>query len=372
MTSTTITTRGAVLNMLGAPAPYAESKPITVDTLELTGPGPSELLVKIEAASICHSDLSVVNGSRPRPMPMLLGHEAAGIVTEVGANISDITVGQRVVLTFLPRCGTCKECLTDGKLPCSEGSKTNEAGTLLEGSKHLTRNGEEVKHHLGCSGFAEWAVVDRRSVVPVGSDVPPAIAAVLGCAVLTGGGAVLNAAQLAGTDEIAIVGLGGVGMAALLTAIGLHPQRVIAIDALPEKLEMALALGADAAYTPADAIAAGIKADVVIEAAGHHKAFETAYNLVGFGGRLVTVGLPAPDAVSEIHPLQLTARAQTIIGSYLGSAVPSRDIPKFEQLWREGKLPLEKLITNTITLDEINEGMDALHSGRVLRQIIEF
>ena len=371
-TTSSRTIRGAVLNRLGADAPYAETTPITVDELELTGPAENELLVRIEAASICHSDLSVVNGSRPRPMPMLLGHEAAGIIEELGSNVTEFEVGQRVVLTFLPRCGECRECRTDGKLPCSNGSKTNEAGTLLDGTGHLTRAGDEVKHHLGCSGFASYAVVDRRSVVAVGDDVPPAIAAVLGCAVLTGGGAVLNAAKLTADQSIAIVGLGGVGMASLLTALGIGPAKVIAVDANDQKLELAREWGADEAYTPAEAAEQGITADIVIEAVGHPRAFETAFKMIGFGGTLVTVGLPAPGAMSEIEPLKLTARAETVIGSYLGSAVPARDIPKFEQLWREGKLPLERLISNTITLEEINEGMDALAAGTVLRQIISF
>ncbi|MHA3684360.1 alcohol dehydrogenase catalytic domain-containing protein [Leucobacter sp. HY1908] len=367
--------RGAVLNTLGAEAPYAASRPLSVDTLTLDAPGAHELLVRIEAASICHSDLSVVNGSRPRPVPMLLGHEAAGIIEQLGDGVTDLELGQRVVLTFLPRCGECAQCETDGRLPCAEGSRTNEAGTLLTGSQHLSRETEsgateEVKHHLGCSGFAEYAVVDRRSVVPVGADVPADIAAVLGCAVLTGGGAVLNAAKLAPQQMIAVVGLGGVGMAALLTALGIGPREVYAIDANDAKLDLAREWGVTAALTPQQAIEQGITADVVIEAVGHPRAFETAYQLIGFGGTLVTVGLPAPGAMSEIEPLKLTARAQQVIGSYLGSAVPSRDIPKFEQLWREGKLPLERLISGEIALEDINEGMDALAAGTVLRQII--
>lgn len=364
------TIRGAVLNELGAEAPYAESRPISIDTLTLDDPREHELLVRIEAASICHSDLSVVNGSRPRPVPMLLGHEAAGIVEQVGEGVRDLEPGQRVVLTFLPRCGECAECGTDGRLPCSRGSQSNEAGTLLDGSLHLRRGEEPVKHHLGCSGFAEYAVVDRRSVVPVGDDVPPEIAAVLGCAVLTGGGAVLNAAKLEPRHTIAVVGLGGVGMAALLTALGIGPRQVIAVDANEAKLDLAREWGAHAAYTPADAVDQGVTADIVIEAVGHPRAFETAYRMIGFGGTLVTVGLPAPGAMSEIEPLRLTARAEVIIGSYLGSAVPSRDIPRFEQLWREGNLPLERLISDTIDLEDINEGMDALAAGTVLRQII--
>lgn len=374
----TRTIRGAVLNQIGAPAPFAESRPISIDELTLTPPDKGQALIRIEAAGLCHSDLSVVNGSRPRPVPMLLGHEAAGIVEEVGEGVDNIKVGQRVVLTFLPRCGECEACQTDGKLPCSKGSAANNKGVLMDGSHHLRRaNSETVSHHLGVSGFASYAVIDARSAVPVHDDVPPDIAAVLGCAVLTGGGALLNAAGLSSTEaaknaRVAIVGLGGVGMAGLLTALALECKEVIAIDAQESKLELAKSWGAHAAYSPTEAVEQQVSCDVVLEAVGHPRAFETAFKILGLGGTLVTVGLPAPGATAEIEPLQLTAKAQRIIGSYLGSAVPARDVPKFEQLWREGKLPLEKLVTQEIELENINEAMDALASGTVLRQVIRF
>lgn len=363
---------GAVLETLDAEAPFADSRPITVKELELQKPGPNELLIRVEAASICHSDLSVVNGTRPRPLPMLLGHEAAGAVVECGAEVTDLHIGQRVVMTFLPRCGQCKECRTDGKLPCSRGSASNATGTLMDGGVKLTAEGTPVSHHVGVSGFATYAVVDRRSVVPVGSDVPSEIAALLGCAVLTGGGALLNAGHITDTDTVAVVGLGGVGMAGLLTALAVGCREVIAVDALDSKLELAREWGAHHAYTPEQALAAGVTADVVLEAVGHPRAFETAYRMTGVGGTTITVGLPAPGAMSEIEPLALTAEARTVIGSYLGSAVPSRDIPRFEDLWRQGKLPLEKLISDRIPLEQINEGMDALASGATLRQVITF
>jgi alcohol dehydrogenase len=371
MVRDTRTIRGAVLNAMGAEPPYANSRPITIDELELTGPGPGELLVSIEAAGLCHSDLSVVNGSRPRPLPMLLGHEAAGIVEEVGPGVDSVSVGQRVVMTFLPRCGECAACRTDGRLPCSEGSASNAAGTLLTGTRHLRRKGDDVAHHLGVSGFATQAVVDERSVVPVGDDVPPTVAALLGCAVLTGGGALLNAARLTAEASVAVVGLGGVGMAGLLTALAVG-SRVIAVDAQESKLATALEWGAAEAWSPEEAIERGVEADVVLEAVGHPRAFETAFKLLGLGGTLVTIGLPAPGATASIEPLQLTSRAQTIVGSYLGSAVPKRDIPGFEQLWRSGRLPLERLVSREIALEEINEGMDALAAGQVIRQVVRF
>lgn len=363
---------GAVLETIGASGPYAETRPITVGEVDLAGPGPRELLVRMEAAGLCHSDLSVVDGNRVRPVPMLLGHEAAGIVEEVGADVRTVVPGQRVVMTFLPRCGRCAGCLTDGIRPCLEGSATNERGTLMDGGVRLSRDGEPVNHHLGVSGFATYAVVDERSVVPVGEDVPPAVAAVLGCAVLTGGGAVLNAGRPVAGQTVMVVGLGGVGMAALITALALEGVGVVGVDGVPDKLRRATALGAAAVYSPADAIEAGVSADVVIEAAGNARAFETAVQLTGPGGTTVTVGLPAPDARSSISPLALVAGGRSIVGSYLGSAVPSRDIPVFADLWRQGRLPVEELISSTIALADINAGMDQLADGSALRQIIEF
>ena len=370
------TIRGAVLETIGAASPFATSTPLRIQELTLAYPGPGEIRVRVEAAGVCHSDLSVVDGNRRRPVPMLLGHEAAGIVEELGAGVHDLALGQRVVMVFLPRCGECAECATDGRLPCSAGSATNNTGELLGGGRRLSRRTAEgtepVHHHLGVSGFATAAVVDRRSVVPVDADVPAGIAAVLGCAVLTGGGAVLNAARPGPTDDIFVVGLGGVGMAALMVARALTSGRVIGIDQQNEKLELARELGADEALTPEQAIGRGLSAPFVIEAAGHPVAFETAVDLTGPGGTTVTVGLPAPDALSRISPLGLTAQARSIIGCYLGSAVPSRDIPRFVALWRAGKLPLERLITRRIGLEEINEAMDELAAGRAVRQVIEF
>ncbi|MFI2478562.1 alcohol dehydrogenase catalytic domain-containing protein [Nocardia xishanensis] len=363
--------QGAVLEEIGRSRPYAQTRPIVVTELDLDPPGNGEILVRIEAAGICHSDLSVVDGNRHRPIPMLLGHEAAGRIEQLGPGVDDLTVGQRVVMAFLPRCGTCAACRTDGRLPCVRGSAANNEGTLLGGEIRLHRDGAEIRHHLGVSGFATHAVVDRRSVVPVDDDVPADIAAVLGCAVLTGGGAVLNAGRPQPGDTVMVVGLGGVGMAALLTALALEHGEVIGVDALPEKLANARAAGAKA-FSPREVADKEITAPVVIEAAGNARAFESAVAATAPGGITVTVGLPAPHALSSISPLSLVAGARTITGSYLGSAVPERDIPVYAQMWRDGKLPVEQLITSRIRLSEINSAMDQLADGRAVRQIILF
>ncbi|PJE18137.1 MAG: alcohol dehydrogenase [Mycobacterium sp.] len=362
--------RGAVLERIGAPRPYTQSRPISIVELDLQGPGPGEVLVRVEAAGVCHSDLSVVDGNRVRPVPMLLGHEAAGIVEARGDGVDDLALGQRVVLVFLPRCGHCPACATEGLTPCQPGSAANNAGTLLGGGIRLIRNGGAVYHHLGVSGFATHAVVNRASAVPVPDEVPPEVAALLGCAVLTGGGAVLNVGDPRPGQSVAVVGLGGVGMAAVLTALTYDGVRVIGIDRLPEKLAAAQALGAHETYTPEQA--AGVKADVVVEAAGHPRALETSVGLTAPGGRTVTVGLPRPDARISLSPLGFVAEGRALIGSYLGSAVPSRDIPRFVALWQSGRLPVQSLVSSTIALDDINEAMDHLADGVAVRQLIRF
>lgn len=367
--------RAAVLNTMDAERPFAESQPLTVEELELDAPQNGEVLIRMTAAGVCHSDLSVVDGNRPRPLPMALGHEGTGVIEEVGPGVEGLNVGDHVVTVFLPRCEDCENCRTDGKLPCSRGTESNNSG-YLPGGGHEVRlhrpDGSEVLHHLGVSAFATHAVVNQASVVKIGSDVPAEAAAPLGCAVLTGGGAVVNAGQPEEGDSIMVVGLGGVGIAALLTAIGLKKGTVIAVDAQEDKLSRAAELGADETYTPGQVSEQGIKANLVIEAAGHPKAFETAFNATAVGGRTVTVGLPSPKAESVINPVVLTAEARTVMGSYLGSAVPSRDIPRYEDLWRQGELAVEELVSSRIALDDINQAMDTLADAKAIRQVIIF
>jgi alcohol dehydrogenase len=363
---------GAVLEEVGRPGPYAESVPLSISELELREPQATELLIRMEAAGVCHSDLSVVNGDRSRPVPMLLGHEAAGIVESVGPEVEGIESGQRVVMTFLPRCENCANCAAEGRLPCTPGSAANAEGRMLSGGSRLSRDGESVHHHLGVSGFASYAVVDQATVVPVGSDVPAEVAAVLGCAVLTGGGSLLNAAKPGPSDTVMIVGLGGVGLAALLTAVGEGYQRIIGVDMAEDKLALAREVGAHEVYTPQQIEQEGIKADRVVECAGQPAAFETAFRATAVGGVTVTVGFPHPEATAAIPPAVITGEARTIMGSYLGSSVPKRDIPHYEQLWRDGRLPVEKLITSHIALNDINHAMDDLAAGKAVRQIITF
>ncbi|SDT21792.1 zinc-binding dehydrogenase [Jiangella sp. DSM 45060] len=361
---------GAVLEEPGRGRPYGSTRPLTVAGLDLAPPGPGEVLVEIEAAGVCHSDLSVVDGQRPRPTPMLLGHEAAGRVVDAGDGVDDLEAGRRVVLVFLPACGGCAGCRSGGRIPCEPGSAANAAGTLIGGGTRLSRGGRPVLHHLGVSAFATHAVVDRGSVVPVDDDVPAPVAALLGCAVLTGGGAVVNAGAMRSGESVAVVGLGGVGLAAVLVAAAAGASRLVAVDPVEHKRELALRLGATEAMTPDQAAGAGRLADLVVDATGSVPAFEAALAATAPGGRTVTVGLPPPDRQARISPLALVAEARSVIGSYLGSSVPSHDVPMYVDWWRDGRLPVERLATSELSLDDINDAMDALADGQAVRQVI--
>ena len=372
--------RAAVLDRMEIPRPYASNHPLSVETVNLSGPGPGEVLVRITGAGLCHSDLSIINGDRPRPMPMALGHEAAGIVEETGAGVTDLQRGGDVALVFVPSCGHCLPCQEGRPALCEPGAAANTAGTMVGGHRHLARtDGTPVNHQVGVSCFAEYAVCNRGSLVKIDGDIPPDVAAVFGCAVLTGAGAAINSAQVRLGQSVAVVGLGGVGLSAVLGALAAGAREVIAIDRLPSKLETALKLGATRAMRADDpdlidqlkAVTRG-GVDVAIEAASSVEALETAYRITRRGGTTVTCSLPNHRHTFNLPAVNLVAEERTLKGSYLGSAVPARDIPRFIDLYRAGRLPVDKLITHRLTLDQINEGFDRLADGEAVRQIILF
>jgi Zn-dependent alcohol dehydrogenase len=373
--------RGAVLREMGLPAPYAQSRPLEIAELELDPPGPGELLVRVGAAGLCHSDLSVIDGSRPRVMPMVLGHEAAGEVVEAGPGVAGFTSGDHVVLAFVPTCGECGPCRAGRAALCEPGAAANTAGTLLSGERrwHLASGGsEDLHHHLGVSAFADHIVVAAESAVRVDDDLPFDVAALFGCAVLTGVGAAMNSAHVQVGDSVAIFGLGGVGLAALLGAHVAGAGRLIGVDVVPEKLELARALGAtDVVPAGEDAVEAvreltrgGV--DAAIETVGNERVLAQAYGATRRGGTTVTVGLPHPSRMLTIPAVSLVAEERTLRGSYLGSCVPSRDLPRFIELYREGRLPVDRLLTHRLALDELNEGFDRLARAEAVRQAVVF
>ena len=360
----------AVLDTLGTPAPFGQSQPLRLQPLDLDPPRPGELLVRIDAAGLCHSDLSVINGDRPRPMPMALGHEAVATVEVLGDPADTLfCAGDRVVLSFLPPCGECVRCVSGESYMCPNGAAANGKGELLRGGRRLHRGAEDVSHHLGVSAFATHAVIDRRSAVRIDSDIPVEIAALFGCAVLTGVGAVLNSAALRPGESIAIYGLGGVGLAALLGAVAGGANPVSVIDPVAAKRSLALELGAAAAFAPGEE--SGIaRPDIVVETVGKARVLEAAYALARRGGRIVTVGLPNPAEQFSIPAVSLVADGKTIIGSYLGSSIPALDIPRYIGLWRAGRLPVERLLTSVGPMSEINMLFDRLASGEAVRQVV--
>ena len=371
--------RAAVLHELGLPQPYAESKPLKIETLELDSPKMGEVLIQVKAAGLCHSDLSVINGSRPRPLPMALGHEAAGIVVEVGEGVNDLEPGDHVVCAFVPSCGHCLPCQEGRPALCEPGAVANGVGTLLNDGRRLHLNGEEVYHHVGVSAFSNHAVVSRTSLIKVVKDIPFDELALFGCAVITGVGAVVNTAKIEMGSTVAIIGLGGVGLSALLGAVTAGAGRIIAIDLNESKLAKAKELGATDIFDSKqpDFIeeirkATGGGVDYAFETAGAVAAMEIAYKITKRGGTTVTTGLPHPEHKFSFPQVTLTAEERTIKGSYVGSCVPNRDIPRFIQLYKQNKLPVHELLTGSITLEEINEGFDRLANGEATRIILTF
>ncbi len=370
-------TRAAVLHETGRPRPYAETRPLLVEDLDLAPPGEGEVLVRIGAAGLCHSDLSVVNGDRPRPVPMALGHEAAGEVAEVGPGVNDLRPGDHVVMVFVPSCGHCLPCMEGRPALCEPGAVANGVGSLLSGGRRMSLEGRPVHHHMGVSAFSEYVVCARPSLVKIDNDLPLEEAALFGCAVLTGVGAVVNTARVVPGSSVAVVGLGGVGLNALLGARLAGAQRIVAVDVLDDKLALARELGATDTFNAGEEeVAARIKeatgggVDYAFEMAGSVKAMDLAYRVTRRGGTTVTAGLSHPYHNFEVQHVSLVAEERTVKGSYVGSCVPLRDVPRYIALYRQGRLPVDRLMSERLSLEQINEGFDRLAEGHTVRQII--
>jgi alcohol dehydrogenase len=369
--------RAAVLHETGKPRPYADSRPLAIEELDLEGPGPGEALVRVEAAGLCHSDLSVINGDRPRPVPMALGHEAAGVVEALGAGVTDLRAGDHVVMVFVPSCGRCPRCMEGRPALCEPGGAANAAGSLISGARRLRRRGRAVHHHMGVSAFADHAVVSCNSLVRIDKGVPFDQAALFGCAVLTGVGAVVNTARLPAGATVAVVGLGGVGLNALLACRLVGAATIVALDLRDDKLALARQLGATHTANPADPDgierlreATGGGVDFAFEMAGSVQAMDVAYRITRRGGTTVSAGLSHPDHDFALKHVSLVAEERTVRGSYIGSCVPVRDVPRYVALHRSGQLPVDRLLGERIGLEELNAAFDRLASGETVRQIL--
>ncbi|MBV7499647.1 zinc-dependent alcohol dehydrogenase family protein [Achromobacter sp. ACM05] len=371
--------KAALLRQVGVEGPYALTRPLTIADIELDPPGFGEVLVRIRAAGLCHSDLSVINGDRPRGVPIVLGHESSGEVVETGPGVSDLKAGDHVAMVFVPSCGCCNPCMEGRPALCEPGAVANTKGTLLGGERRLHIGDEYINHHTGVSCFAEYAVVSRRSCVKVNVELSHREAALFGCAVLTGAGAVINRARIKVGDTAAIVGLGGVGLSALLAAVAAGARRVVAIDLSDEKLALAKELGATHLVNPKQVKTdddlmdlAGGRVDFGFDMAGAVPAFETAYKLTRRGGATVTSGLPNPKFSFPLSLSQMVGEEREIRGSYLGSGVPAIDISRYIDLYKAGRLPVDRMMGQSFSLDQINEGFDHLATGGSLRDAIVF
>ena len=366
--------KAAVLYEMGADRPYRQSQPVHIEDVELAPPGPGEVLVKVVAAGVCHSDLSVVNGNRPRQMPMVLGHEASGIVEEVGEGVTRLAAGDHVVFVFMPSCGACDMCAAGKPSLCAKGFASNGAGTLLSGAIRLSKDDHPLFHQVGVSCFAEYAVADQSSLVKVDPDLSLEDAALFSCAVITGVGAVMNTAAMPKEASAAIVGLGGTGLAALMGAKAAGASTIAGFDPLPAKRDKAKALGADNVYDPtADGTVEQVGGfDYVFECVGNVQAMEFAYAITNMGGTTVSSGLSHPDKKFSIQHVNLVAQEKTIKGSYLGSCVVQRDIPYYIELFQRGQLPVDQLISRRVELADLNEAFDRLADGSEVRQVIVF
>lgn len=369
--------RAAVLSEMGLPAPYAESKPLKITTVELDPPGLGEVLIKVKVAGLCRSDLSVITGERQRVMPMVLGHESSGVVVEVGEGVTDLKPGDNVITYFVPTCGHCLSCSEGRPALCEPGAKANAKGVLLGGERRLHLGSQSINHHVGVSCFADYAVISEKSCTKINREISHREAALFGCAVLTGAGAVINRARIKLGQTAAVVGLGGVGLSALLALVASGARKIVAVDLNDEKLALAKSLGATHTVNPKHITsdkdmleAADGPVDFGFDMAGTVSAFETAYKLTRRGGVSITSGLPSINSNFNLPLSQFVGDERAIYGSYLGSGVPPVDIGVCIDLYLSGRLPVNKLLGQTFTLEQINSGFDCLASGNSLRDCI--
>lgn len=359
---------------------FAIGEPLRLIDVDLAPPGPGEVRVKVAASGICASDWHTMTGAIPSPAPAVLGHEGAGVVTAIGAGVTSVVPGDHVVLSWVPACGRCRLCERGRPNLCSVAAPALLAGTLVSGERRLSYRGEPLFHYSFLSTFAEETVVDEAACVRIRSDVPLSVAALVGCAVMTGYGAVVNRAKVEVGSTVLIYGAGGVGLSAVMAAALSGAQRVIVADPVAAKREMALQLGATHTLDPAaddvveavHSLTAGDGADYAFEAAGRTELVEQAFDAARRGGIIVAIGVPAPTAQVTLPGPNLVRHEKIITGSLYGSCRPHQDMPQVLDLYASGKLPLDRLITKIYPLEEINTALDDMNAGKLARGVIDF
>jgi S-(hydroxymethyl)glutathione dehydrogenase / alcohol dehydrogenase len=355
-------------------------QPLRVEEVTLDGPKHGEVLVKIAAAGVCHSDYHFMHGDLPIGIPCVLGHEGAGVVEEVGAGVTTVEPGDHVVLLFRANCGHCEFCSQGRPALCSMAAKIRTTGRLLDGTSRLHIDDVELKHLHGVSCFAERSVVTQEACVPIPPDIPFEVAAVFGCAVMTGVGAVINTARVTAGSSVLVIGAGGVGLSSVMGAalIGAHP--IIVVDKLDSKLATAMAFGAthtvnSGSHDIVDGVrrfTAGEGVDYSFEAIGNPSAMSEAFQALRRGGTAVAVGIAPFGTKMSVDAGELVYQEKTLKGSYYGSAHFQADIPRLLQLYSAGKLPIDRLISRRYRLDDVNLAFDALLAGEVARSVLIF
>ena len=363
--------RAAVLHEVGAP--------LAIETVEAGPLRDDDVLVRVRAASLCHTDLEVIQGALAYPLPIVLGHEAAGTVEEVGPGVTSLKPGDRVILSWNPHCGGCFYCAQDQPILCETYVKLGPQAVPFDGTPRLSLAGTPVHHMFYLASFAEYVVVPAQSAVKVSSDIPFDRACLIGCGVMTGVGAALNIARPAAGASVVVIGCGGVGLSAVQGARLAGARQVIAIDPAPAKLELAGTLGATDGVDPKaeDAIAAvkrltaGRGADVMIEAAGNEAAFRLSAEAVRPGGQVVWLGKVNVGQDVAFRWGSLMGEKRIVRSSY-GGARPARDFPLLARMYLDGRLKLDPYVSRRIRLDEINDGFAALKRGEVIRSVVTF
>ena len=355
---------------------FAANEPLQVEEIELAGPGPGEVRLQVEAAGVCHSDLHWMLGHASTPLPVVLGHEGCGVVESVGAGVTTVQPGDRCVFILRPNCGRCDYCTVGRPMLCD--GRTNPDGTLFDGTTRIRRlNGDVVYHYGRISCFAEHAVIPEEQLLVCGLDIPADRAALVGCAVITGFGAVMNTARIELGSDVAVIGCGGIGLNVIQAARMLGARRIVAVDVDERHLGFARDFGAtdvvDArAGDPVAAIheITGGGAHYAFDAYGSPRTMEQAFAAVRAGGTAVQIGLSAEGETGSISPFELALSEKTLKGSFMGSSRPRVDMPRLLDLYRLGRLDLDRLVTRTYRLDEINEAYDDLQRGVLARGVI--